>query len=471
MLRILHTSDWHLGHTLRDLSRAREHRLFFEFLYEVIREHAVDVLLVSGDVFETANPPAEAQNDWYEFLATAHRRFPPLDIVVIGGNHDSAARLDAPNPLLHGLGSSARGGGRVHVLGGLPRKDDGRLDMARLVVPVRNAHGVAGWICAVPFLRPADLPRADAAARRHDDDLIDGVWRTYDEVIAEARRRRADEHAIVAMGHCYMAGGALSELSERKILGGNQHALPAALFPDDVAYVALGHLHKAQAVGADHIRYCGSPIPLSLGERDYDHQVLLVDLEGPNFVQARPIPVPRRIQILRIPLEGAELPEHVLAALAELPDDALPDMEDLGPAANEQPTGWSVGQLSLLGKRADDGPATAPLAPPPASVGAPIDRPLLEVHVLLQLPDPSLRRTIEQALLGKHVRLLKLEVHYKGDGAEPVPQVRQNLRDLEPDEVFRQCYERTFDAEPTGELLEAFAELLDVVHQTGALTP
>ncbi|MCO4774367.1 MAG: exonuclease SbcCD subunit D C-terminal domain-containing protein, partial [Deltaproteobacteria bacterium] len=453
-------------HTLHDLSRAREHRLFFDFLYEVIREHAVDLLLVAGDVFETANPPAEAQNDWYEFLATAHRRFPRLDIVVVGGNHDSAARLDAPNPLLRGLGSAAKGGGRVHVLGGLPRKEDGRLDMSRLVVPVRNALGVAAWVCAVPFLRPADLPRPDETGRRHEDDLIDGVWRTYEEVIAEARRRKADEHAIVAMGHCYMAGGSLSELSERKILGGNQHALPASLFPEDVAYVALGHLHKAQSVGAPHVRYCGSPIPLSLGERNYEHQVLLVELEGAAFSRARPIPVPRRIDILRVPDEGAETPEKVLEALAALPEDAfLPEVADLGPPANEIPAGWSTGQLSLIGTPADGGPATAPLAPPPGSLGGPIDRPLLEVQVLLQLPDPALRRTIEEALVGKRARLVKLGVTYMGDQGEVSAPTRQNLRDLDPEDVFLQLYERTFDATPPSELLAAYSDLLDAVHQ------
>ena len=466
MLRILHTSDWHLGHTLHDLTRVHEHRLFFTFLYEVIREHAVDVLLVAGDVFETANPPAQAQNDWYDFLATAHARFPALDIVVIGGNHDSAARLDAPNPLLRGLGSAAKGGGRVHVLGGLPRTDDGRLHMARLVVPVRNAQGVAAWICAVPFLRPADLPRPDEDGRRHEDDLIDGVWRTYEEVLAEARRRRADSQAIVAMGHCYMAGGSLSELSERKILGGNQHALPAAMFPSDVAYVALGHLHKAQAVGADHIRYCGSPIPLSLGERDYDHQVLLVELEGPSFVRARRIPVPRRIEIMRIPAEGAATPEEVLEAIAALPEEAvLPEVDGLGPSANERPADWRAGQLSLIGAPSDDGPATAPLAPPPGTLGAPIDRPLLEAQVLLQLPDPELRRTIEAALQGRYARLVKLGVTYKAQaGEEPAP-LQRDLRDLDPEDVFRARYRRTFDAEPPDALLAAYGELLDAAHQ------
>lgn len=467
MLRILHTSDWHLGHTLKDLSREQEHAHFLEFLYSVISTHRVDVLLIAGDVFETANPPAAAQNAWYGFLATAHRRYPWLDIVVIGGNHDSAARLDAPNPLIQGLGNASRGGGRVHVIGGLPRRDDGRLDLARLVVPVRNQQGPAGYVCAVPFLRPADLPRPDPENRRSDDELVDGVWRIYDEVLAAIRRRKADTDAIIAMGHCYMAGGALSELSERKILGGNQHALPVSIFPDDVAYVALGHLHKAQEVGAPHVRYSGSPIPLSLGEREYDHQVLLVELDGPNFVRARPIPVPRRVQFLRIPAElPYDTPENVLAAIAELPEGVgLDELEGLDLSANEMPAAARPGQLALLGGAEDDGPSTAPLGPPPGTTGAPIDRPLLEIQVLLQQPDPGLRRRIEEALAGKHARLLKLNVTLKGDPAKDQPAPRQNLRDLQPDDVFERLYDRVYDAAPPPELLAAWAELLDTVHQ------
>src|SRR5690606_38813120 len=102
-------------------------------------------------------------------------------------------------------------------------------------------------------------------------------------------------------GHCYMTGTRLSELSERRILGGNQHALPVDLFPDDVAYVALGHLHLAQRVGADHVRYAGSPIPLSFGERHYPHQVLLVDLRGERVAGIEPLRVPRSVDLLRVP--------------------------------------------------------------------------------------------------------------------------------------------------------------------------
>ncbi|NPC81309.1 exonuclease subunit SbcD, partial [Pyxidicoccus fallax] len=98
-MRLLHTSDWHLGHTLYDVSREAEHAAFLDWLLETLEAESVDALLVAGDIFDTANPSAEAQAAWYHFVARARRRLPRLDVVVIGGNHDSAARLDAPDPL------------------------------------------------------------------------------------------------------------------------------------------------------------------------------------------------------------------------------------------------------------------------------------------------------------------------------------------------------------------------------------
>ncbi len=127
-MRLVHTSDWHLGHTLHEISRRTEHRAFFDWLLSRLEALAADALLVAGDIFDTSNPSAEAQSDFYEFLAAAHMRVPGLDIVLIGGNHDSASRLDAPEPLLHAFG--------VRVLGGLPRNDGGGVDYTKLVVPL-----------------------------------------------------------------------------------------------------------------------------------------------------------------------------------------------------------------------------------------------------------------------------------------------------------------------------------------------
>lgn len=299
-MRLLHTSDWHLGHTLHDVPRDLEHERFLSWLVETLVAEAVDALVITGDVFDTANPPAQAQARWYELLAEARRRLPALNVVIIGGNHDSAARLDAPMPLLQAMG--------IHVIGAVryvPGQGERRLDVDRLIVPLTDARGqVAAYVAAVPFLRTSDLPRAkrpaheqpgdpdappDAisnegttnAAQAQPDPLIEGVRQLYAQVLDAARARRQPGQALLATGHCYMVGTDVSRLSERRILGGNQHALPVDIFPDDVTYVALGHLHKAQRVGGrENVRYAGSPLPLALDEARYRHQVYVVDLDG-----------------------------------------------------------------------------------------------------------------------------------------------------------------------------------------------
>ncbi|XXF79055.1 exonuclease SbcCD subunit D C-terminal domain-containing protein [Myxococcaceae bacterium GXIMD 01537] len=412
-MRLLHTSDWHLGHTLYDVSREAEHAAFLEGLLDTLQAQSVDALLVAGDIFDTANPSAEAQAAWYQFVARARRRLPRLDIVVIGGNHDSAARLDAPDPLFSALG--------VRVVGGLPRVR-GELDVERLLVPVHDAKGKVGaWVVAVPYLRPADLPALPAEAQ--GDRLIEGVREVYAQALGAARLRRRPGQALVSMGHCYMVGTELSELSERKILGGNQHALPVDLFPEDIAYVALGHLHKAQRVGGrEGVRYSGSPLPLSLSEAPYRHQVLLVELEGEGLAQVRPLSVPRKVEVLRVPRHGAAPLEDVLTELA-----ALPAQESEAPE-------WTL--------------------------------PYLEVCVSLPRPEPALRRKVEAALEGRAARLVKLSPAYTGrGGALADVQPGLSLKERTPEDVFRTRHARDYTEAPEPALLEAFHALLTQVQE------
>lgn len=414
MLRVLHTSDWHLGHTLHEVPRVEEHAAFLEWLLALLVEQQVDALLIAGDVFDSANPPAEAQRAFYAFLAAARARLPRLDIVVIGGNHDSAARLDAAGPILGALG--------VHMIGGLPREGRDVL-WDRVVVTLHDAAGdPAARVLALPYLRPADLPRVEAS----DDPLIDGVRLLYAEGLEAARAERGPGEALLAMGHCYMTGSSLSELSERRILGGNQHALPVDIFPDDVAYVALGHLHLAQRVGGrDSVRYSGSPIPLAIDEERYRHQVELVTFEGEAMASRQEILIPRSVPILRIPKDGPRILDEVLALIAGL------DARDPGLAE------WR--------------------------------RPYLELSVLLPKPEPDLRRRVDEALAGKAARLVRVGVKRTGTGgalgdAEPA----KSLADLRPDEVFLLCYERSFKDPPSPALLDAFAELVEQAHAGAA---
>ena len=140
-MRVLHTSDWHLGHLLHDLPRDREHAAFLDWLCDTIAAEAIDAVLISGDVFDAGNPPARALAAWYGFVAAARRRRPHLTVVAIAGNHDSPARLTAPAPLLAAAG--------VHVIGTVGRDADGAIDAGPLVVPLEDGSyiqaGIVSW--------------------------------------------------------------------------------------------------------------------------------------------------------------------------------------------------------------------------------------------------------------------------------------------------------------------------------------
>lgn len=414
-LKICHTSDWHLGHTLHGFSREREHARFLAFLLDVLAEEQVDALIVAGDVFDTANPPASAQAMLYGFLAEARARIPSLDVLIIAGNHDSAARLSAPDPILRALG--------VRVVGTVPRIGAGGrapVDADAMVVPLHARGGeVAAWVAAVPFLRPSDLPAHDGEG----DPLVEGVRRVYGAVLDAARARRKPDQALLATGHCHMVDATASELSERTILGGMKHALPVDLFADDVSYVALGHLHLAQEVGGRaHVRYSGSPIPLAMPEESYPHQLRLVRFERGRLVGQEAVRIPRTVEILRVPKDGPGEPDAVLAQLERL----------------EVPSACIAGE-----------------------------EPLLEVRVRLSAPVADLRQRIEHAIGDRAVRLVKIAVEHAGAKealAESTP--RRELGDLDVEEVFRRAYGQRFEGAPSEALLAAFREVAEDARRT-----
>ncbi len=429
-MRLLHTSDWHLGQSLHNFERHYEHQRFLDWLLDTIVSEQADALLVAGDIFDNANPSAASQRQLYTFLQQARARAPQLDIVVIAGNHDSPGRIEAPGPLLEAHGTT--------VIGYPHRDGEGMIALDRMLVPLTNKNGaVAAWVLAVPFLRHGDVPRlapaptptADAAAAnagsdagaetaeaaQQPDPYLAGIAELYRQALDLAAARAGEGQAIVAMGHCHMVNGTMSADSERRIVIGGTEMLPSGIFPPPIAYAALGHLHLAQQVGPhEHIRYCGSPIPLSFAETGYLHQILRVDLDGAKVAAITPLPVPRAVQLLRIPDKPAPLQEAI-AALAALD---LPD---------------------------------APLE----------QQPLLEVRIKLSAPEPGLRAAIEEALQGKPVRLAKIETSSAARASfEEAALSLDQLATLQPDDIFKRLYRQRFGSDAPPEQLAAFAELV-----------
>ena len=374
-----------------------------------LEDVAADVLLVAGDIFDVASPSSAALAQYYDFLATLRKRMPRLDVVVVAGNHDSPARIDAPADVLGTIGITVVGAADNH----------------EKIVPLHANGEVRGWAIAVPFLRPRDLPAIDEADElgidRAHGRLIEGHKKLYADLVAEVRAKASNDHAIIATGHCYMSGGVVSELSERKIQVGNQHALPVDVFPSALSYVALGHLHRAQTVGGrEDVRYSGSPIPLSLIERNYEHQVLVVDFEGPRMTNIRPLYVPRAIDIQCVPEDHRPVAE-VLELLRALPR-AAPE------GADER------------------------------------ERPFLEVRVLREAANPRLRRDVEEALEGAWARLLRIDAK-RTEQAASVPSPTEKLETLSYEDVFVAAYERTRSAPPSPELVRRFLELVEDVER------
>ena len=404
-MRLLHTSDWHLGQTLHNYERGYEHQRFLDWLLDTLVAERVDVLLVAGDVFDNANPSAASQKQLYVFLQQARARLPALQLIVVAGNHDSAGRLEAPGPLLAAHGT--------HVIGHVLRDDAGQIDLERLLLPLTGSDGqVQAWCLAVPFLRPGDVPKLPAGDTQ--DAYLGGIALLYRQLTDLALARRQPGQAILAMGHCHMVGGEMSNDSERRIVIGGTEMLPSGIFDASIAYAALGHLHKAQAVGGqEHIRYCGSPIPLSFAEVNYRHQVLCLDIDGETLQSVRVIAVPRAVPLLRVPATPAPISE-VLAQLAALD--------------------------------VPDAPAEA--------------QPFLEVRVRLDAPEPGLRTRIETALDGKTVRLAKIETSSAARASAPENMTLDQLGQLQPDDIFRRLYQQKYAKEAPPELLSALAELL-----------
>jgi len=406
-MRLLHTSDWHLGLSLHNFERHYEHQRFLDWLLDTIVAEQADVLLIAGDVYDNGNPSAASQRQLYSFLQQARARAPHLNLLIVAGNHDSPGRLEAPAPLLDAHGA--------RVIGAVQRKADGEIDLESLVLPLTGRNGeIEAWCLAVPFLRPGDVPRpADSDGA---DPYLAGIALLYRQALDLALAKRSDGQAILAMGHCHMVDGQMSVDSERRIVIGGTEMLPAGIFGPEIAYVALGHLHLAQGVGRqEHIRYCGSPIPLSFAEVGYRHQVLRIDIDGAAVREIVPVTVPRAVELLRIPPRPAPLPQ-VLEALAAL---------ELADAPAEQ-------------------------------------QPFLEVRVLLEQPEPGLRSRIEHALEGKPVRLAKIETSAaaRANAIDNEVMTLDQLEKLKPDDIFRQLYQQRFGSEAPADQLSAFAELM-----------
>ncbi|MBS1159598.1 MAG: Exodeoxyribonuclease subunit [Proteobacteria bacterium] len=357
-MRLLHTSDWHLGQHFMGKSRQAEHQALIAWLLEQVTAQAVDAVLVAGDIFDTGTPPSYARELYNQLVGQLFKAGVPL--LVLGGNHDSPATLGESRELLAHLGTTVIAA--THE------------DVATQVIVLPQRNGEPGClVCAVPFVRPRDVLHSQAGQSAEDKQLSlqTAIQEHYAAVHAAALAKMAElpgKLPIVATGHLTTVGASTSE-SVREIYVGALEAFPTSAFPP-ADYIALGHIHRPQKVGGlEHIRYCGSPIPLGFDEAKQQKEMLLVELDCDGLKSVTPLPVPCFQGLVAVSgnletLAGAigaaaaqgtrECPAWLEVTVAE--DDYLADL----PARIEALTeGWPVEVLRIRRQR---GNAVASLA-------------------------------------------------------------------------------------------------------------
>ncbi len=276
-MKILHTADWHIGKVLHLFDLEEDHRLFFNWMVELIKQEEIDVLIVAGDVFDQNNPSNESRKLYFELLRDLAEL--KLQIIITGGNHDSINMLQASKELLALLG--------ITVIAGVPD------DFEHQIIPLKNKEGDTKAICAaVPFLRDKDLRTyvAGETSENRINATRNGIVDHYIKCKHLITRLYKDKYPTLAIGHLYIQGATLSD-GERDIQIGNQAGIESKKLEDLFDYMALGHIHIANRYGNGTIRYSGSPIALSFSEKEDVKTVIIIEIRD-RVVQSRSVKVP-----------------------------------------------------------------------------------------------------------------------------------------------------------------------------------
>lgn len=278
-MKILHTADWHLGHRLHEQSQVEDQTLFLQWIEQYIIDNAIDVLLISGDIFDTGSPSNQSLEMYYSFLVQL-KATNCSSVVITGGNHDSAGTLNAPKHLLDALSIKVVGKATEHI-------EDEVFEI--------EANGEKVIIGAVPYLRDGDIRKA--VAGESFDELSDkyktALINHYESSAEQCKLINTTDAPVIAMGHLFATGGSVSD-SEQNIYVGTLGHIGAKDFPTYFDYIALGHLHRSQIIGGnDSIRYSGSPHILSFSEINYNKKIITLTLKDNKIERVNDIVIPR----------------------------------------------------------------------------------------------------------------------------------------------------------------------------------
>jgi exonuclease SbcD len=268
-MKLLHTSDWHLGRSLYDKKRYEEFDAFLNWLTGFMAKEKIDILLVSGDIFDSTAPSNRAQQIYYRFLAqipeTGCRH-----VVIIGGNHDSPTFLDAPKNILNAL--------NIKVVGSKTENPEDE------VFILKDGYGVAeAIVCAVPFLRDRDIRLAEPGESPDDktQKLLQNISQHYKEIAAIAHefQDKKNKVPIIGMGHLFTSNARTTEGDGvRELYIGTIAHIDGDNISKGFDYMALGHLHIAQKVdNSENVRYSGSPVPMGFTEAEQTKKIVIAE--------------------------------------------------------------------------------------------------------------------------------------------------------------------------------------------------
>ena len=386
-MRILHTSDWHIGHRLYEQPRIEEHRQFLDWLLTTVQENAIDVLLVAGDIFDTALPSSEATDLYYQFLFRLYRET-PTHVVITAGNHDSPRHLAAPREFLRM--------GRIHVVGLAS-------EPAECVITL-PAEKPSVAIAAVPYLSENELSHISFET---EPERAERYRERLKAFYSQCVERMPPGLPKILMGHLFVHGGQVGD-SERNIQIGGATAMQISDFPDDVTYVALGHLHRPHAIGGTRypVQYAGSPLPLRFNEAHYSKKVYLLD----------------------VPASGD----------AQVEDIEIPIFKELRTVA---------GNLDKVGLMA---------------MSPEWDGTYIQVQLKLDSPEVGISDKIREMFHARGGEVLSVEVELPSQTARqeiPIEDMQQ------PMEIFEQFYKEKFNGNPDELMMKTFDELLQLVEE------
>ena len=348
-MKILHTSDWHVGKTIRGNSRAGEHESVLDEIVALVAEHSVDLVVVVGDLFDTASPTAESEHLVYRALLGMHEA--GAQVAVVAGNHDNPLRLAAVAPVLGALA--------VHVVSQVVRPTDGG------VVELELRSGEMVRLALVPFLSQRSIIKVDDLMSGDVTGQLQKYADRYRKIVTALCAPLVGDMVNVVVAHAFIER-ALSGGGERVAHMGGDYAIAASVFPAHVHYVALGHLHRAQRLeGATQIHYCGSPLQLDFGEVEQRKQVNLVEAEVGRAakVTALPLSAGRQLRVIRGTLDDVrevapeltdtwvrvELREPARAGLADDVRELVPTAVDVV-TVGSRPAGVTPNRVSRSGK-------------------------------------------------------------------------------------------------------------------------